>query len=381
MKNENKAVLELCKFISPNREEIEILLSQPLDFPYILGQLLYNRMGGAAYYSLKKCGLLGRVNREFRNTLKTVYDSGVTKYESFQTALESFSEMLCRNALRRDGFSYAMLKGAYLVSLYPAGLRISNDLDILVDQISLPKLETALKDNGYEQGYIQNGSFVPAARSEILSSRMNRGETVPFIKKVDLPQMEYFEIDINFSLDFKAKQESDNVSLLLQNAAPMIETNAGELLTLSPSDFLIHLCAHLFKEAAVYAWVQMERDLSLYKFADLYLVLNEWQSVIFFDALETRIQSLGMRRECYFALLFTKELFGLESEPLDKLLSAIKPESTDYLKEILRPEQNKLYRHNKSFTDWMFTSARKTHLEELSSATAEPWMKKFNRLR
>ena len=44
------------------------------------------------------------------------------------------------------------------------------------------------------------------------------------------------------------------------------------LYTLSLPDFILHLCAHLYKEATVMAWVEMGRDQSLYKYADLYLL-------------------------------------------------------------------------------------------------------------
>ena len=199
---------------------------------------------------------------------------------------------------------------------------------------------------------------------------MNRGETVPFIKRVALPGMEYLEIDINFSLDFKAKQENDAVAALLKNAEPLIETDNGSLLTLSPADFLIHLCGHLYKEAAVYAWVEMERDLSLYKFADIYLLLNEWTDPALYTDLAIHIGQYGLQRECYYARLRTKELFSIESPALDELLTDICPGNVAYLTEIIRPDQNKTYRYTQAFTDWLFISGRKGYLHEITNATA-----------
>ena len=365
MKNENNLILELCKFISPDKAKLEEIMGYTIHWPYVLGQLLFHRMGGAAYYTLRECELLGRVNREVRNSLKTVYDSGKAKSESMKTALAGLAGIL-----RGAGFPYALLKGAYLVSLYPAGLRTSNDLDVLISQKDISELETRLKSSGFAQGNIRSGSFIPASRAEILSSRMNRGETVQFIKRVDLPGMEYFEIDINFSLDFKAKQESDAVAALLKNAASLIETGNGKLLTLSPADFLIHLCCHLYKEAAVYAWVEMERDLSLYKFADIYLLVNEWTDPALYTDLADHISKYGLNRECYYSLLRTKELFGIENGELDKLLTGVSPGNIAYLTEIIQPEKNKTYRYEKAFSDWLFTSGRKEHLYETANASA-----------
>ena len=36
------------------------------------------------------------------------------------------------NALEENDANYALLKGAYLCSLYPLGYRTSNDIDVLV---------------------------------------------------------------------------------------------------------------------------------------------------------------------------------------------------------------------------------------------------------
>ena len=123
--------------------------------------------------------------------------------------------------------------------------------------------------------------------------------------------MKYLEVDINFSLDFKARNETDTVALLLKNTEPLIETDNGKLLTLSPVDFMIHLCCHLYKEATVYAWVEMERDLSLYKFLDIYLLLNKWNFPKLFDELVIKCERYGLKKECYYALLRAKELFEI----------------------------------------------------------------------
>ena len=391
MKDENVLILELCKFLNPDGSKIEDLLARPLAFPYVLGQLCWHRMGGAAYYILRECGLLGKVNREFRNTLKTVYDSGKAKSESLKTALAQiagiehntefplpydakgsasfpFMYEYGRPAFAgKASFPYALLKGAYLVSLYPEGLRTSNDIDILVNESDLSVVEKLLKLSGFLQGNIRNGIFAPASRAEIVSSRMNRGETVPFIKEIGLPGMTYLEIDINFSLDFKAKQENDAVAALLGCTQPLIETGNGNLFTLCPADFLLHLCCHLYKEAATYAWVEMERDLSLYKFADLYLLLHKWTDAGIYDTLAARAVEYSQQKAVYYSMLRTKELFGLENAALDKLLANLKPEDASFINEIFKPDENKTYRHDENYIDWLFMSGRKERLHEVQT--------------
>lgn len=362
MQKENTLILELCKFIDYDKAKIEELMKGSVHWSYVLGQLMFHRMGAAAFYTIKECELLGKVNREFRNSLKMAYDIGKVKSESLKSALTMLYDII-GNA----DFPYALLKGAYLVSVYPNGLRTSNDLDILMNQKDLSKMEALLKSVGFTQGNIRNFKFTPATRGEILHSRMNRGETIPFVKPINLPDMEWLEIDINFSLDYKAKQENDTVNDLLQDVKPLIKTEKEPLFTLSPSDFMIHLCCHLYKEAAVYAWVEMERDLSIYKFADIYLLLNQWTDSEFYTDLTARIKKHGLNRECYYALLRTKEVFSIENLMLNKLLSDIRPDNTDYLTEIIRPDKNIKYRYDEDFTDWLFTSGRKEHLHEVTN--------------
>lgn len=363
MKFENEFITEVCKFINPSSEKLGALMQRSLDYPYILGHLLYNRVGGAAFYTLQKCGLLEKTNREFRNTLRQIFISGYRKSESFCIYLNTLSAML-----KNVSFPYAVLKGGYLASQYPKGLRTSNDVDFLVGQTHITDLADLLKANGFQQGELKNDTFVAASRAEILKSRMNRGETIPFVKKIDLPELEYCEIDINFSLDYKAKQNKELVSALLRNAEPRIHTENGTLRTLSNTDFIIHLCVHLFKEATVINWVNMGRDLSLYKFMDLYMLLISETGTDFYRSLLAAIKALNLERECYYALLYTKTLFAIKSIPLKRLLLQIKPENTAYMDEIIDPVNRKTYAYTLNLNDRIFCGARKEFLHEITYA-------------
>ncbi len=241
MKRNIDFTLSLCHFLDPDKDKIRSFMPDSIDYPYVLGHLHFNRVGSAAYYTLNKLNLIGKTNREFRNSLKTVFDTNKTKSESFKKALDYLGGIL-KNA----EFPHALLKGSHLVSLYPTGLRTSNDIDILVNFEDSSKISELLLKNGFLQGNTRSGEFVKATRAEIISSQINRGETVPFIKKVNLPFMRFLEVDINFSLDFKPEQEKSLVSELLKNTQPEIKTKNGCLNTLSPPDFLIQLCLHLW---------------------------------------------------------------------------------------------------------------------------------------
>lgn len=350
---EQQIILELSRFLNPNAEKLTDYFAEVLDYPYLLGNILHHRMGAVCYYVLKQNALLGKVHREFRNTLKIIYESHRVQAVSMLEALSLLGKILSGIAV-----PYAVLKGGFLVDLYPHGLRTSNDIDILVDQKDLAALTSRLKENGFEQGTVRDGQFVAASRTEIVSSRMNRGETVPYIRQIGLPQMEYMEIDVNFSLDFKARQESDTVPRLLSRTQPLIHTDFGTLQTLCPTDFMIHLCLHLYKEATVSSWVKMNRDQSLYKYCDIYLLIHEWMDFQYANMLAQEIKLCAVERECYYALAGTKALFDIHNEALDWLLDGIRPNNMDFLSEISDPQANETYFHNQSFVQWVFCPNR-----------------------
>lgn len=364
MRRENAYILELCRFQDADPERLRDWMAQGLDYPYILGHLLFNRMGGAAYHTLQNAGLLPSANREFRGALEAVYEQNRLRTSSYRRLLGQLGGML-----RDAPFPYALLKGGLLVSRYPDGLRTSNDMDILIQARDIPALSDRLRESGFEQGVLRAGRFRPATRQEIISSRMNRGETVPFVRKVDLPGMPYWEIDINFTLDYQAR-DSGAVERLLEGRQARIETAEAPLYTLAPADFLLHLCAHLYKEASIYNWVEMGRDLSLYKFSDLYLLLREdLDEALAAEVLE-RAEACGLKGECAFSFYHTRALFSMRHPVLDGLLEGLKPWDMERLGEIYRPSDGRVFRHGMPFDEWMFCGVRKEKLYEAANATA-----------
>lgn len=360
MEKNHQFIIELCRFFEPDKELLSFFIKDDPDWPYMLGQLLYNRLGSIAYYVFRETELLDALPREFKNTLETVYSCCCDKTNSMAVALDYL------NILLKDAaFPYALLKGAHLISKYPSGLRTSNDIDILIPSGKLTQIEEILLAEGFKQGYLRNGNIIAATREEILSARMNRGETVPFFKTVNMPQMRYLEVDINFSLDFKAKQNSDVVAQIFRHVSEKSVLSGLSLRTLSDTDFFIHLCAHLYKEATTFAWVEKGNDLLLYKFVDLYFLMSLWFSrKSFCKELTDRIIEYGLQNECYYALSNTAGLFQIHQLQLDELLDDIKPKNTTYLKTVKLPVQKKEYTYDIPFENWLFSTNRRKALHE-----------------
>ena len=359
MKKEQRLMLELSKPVGYSTIKINKILGKRPDLAYVLGQLLYNRMGGVAYSVLQEMGI-EKINREFRNTLKTVYESNCRKTESYRHALRYLSSILSE-----EQGNFCFLKGAYLTYLYPAGCRTSNDVDLLVNSADVSRIERILLNNGFTQGSVSGGKIIRADRKEIIESKMSRGETVPFVKEIGFSEMRFLEVDINFSLDFKSG-DKNAVFAFIQNSVNWRSDDGTTMRIPSPVDFILHLCAHLYKEATTYPWVAMGRDLTLYKFCDLYLLLRKMQRGEL-EKLKTAIREFGLEKECYYAVFNTKLLYGIRNKALDAFLEQLRPEDCNFMKEILKPDENKIYTYSLYFTNWFFSPDRLAKLKKPGS--------------
>lgn len=256
-----------------------------------------------------------------------------------------------------------MLKGAYLCGYYPEGYRTSNDIDLLVLPENVTKIGNALIKAGFKQGNIRSGEFIPALRKEIIESRMTRGETVPYIKQVNLPGMKYLEVDINFSLDYK-NGDKDILKEILNRS---YTRNAGSIKvpTLDRSDFFIHLCSHLYKEATTLPWIEMKRDMTLYKYCDIYMLLSDMNMAQTEEIFE-RAKELELDKICAFTVIQASKLFELQNEKAVDIANSIVKSDMDFIHKVISPKDKKtLVYTEKDIRKRFFADDRKKLLKEV----------------
>lgn len=329
--NENLLFKQICNFKNDSLDDDLLKYATPK----VLGMLFLNRMQAIAYGNMKEKRILESTNREFRNSLKMAYQYNIVKNESFYKCIDDLVQLL-----DKVGCKYAMLKGAVLCGLYPVGYRTSNDIDLLIHPKDITPISNLLKMNGFRQGSIKNDVFIPAHRREIIDSKMMRGETVPFVKEVNLPNMKYMEVDINFSLDYK-NGDIEMINEML-NRTEKIEILGVWVQTLAPIDFLIHLCAHLYKEATALPWIEMKRDMTLYKFCDLYFLLydiDDKKSDEFFR----RAEELGLDKICAYAIIATYEMFEIKSEYLLMKSRKVLENDIEFMHRVYSPKEKTSY--------------------------------------
>ena len=349
-----KALFELadiCSSKCPKKEEI--IESE------LLGRILLNKVAGISFNKCIKAPAK-TFTKEFMDTLECIYRNNIESNTRFLNDLKYLSGILVNLDI-----PYAQLKGAFLIgNLYPIGYRTSNDIDILISEDSISSLQKVLKDNGFIQGsYTKEKGICAASRREIIESRMNYGETIPFVKMIgDYP----LEVDINFSVDYKPNAERLIVSEFLKNAIN-VEREGYTFYTLEEKDFLIHLCLHLYKEATTYDWVLTKRDLLLYKFSDINLLIDRYANKQYCEQLSERIRELETEKECYYAFENTSIIFPELNQNINFvwLKNSIKPKDLQFMQQIIYPREKKILVHDMNFEDWFDCNNRIQYLKEM----------------
>lgn len=340
--------------MSPIDSDVEVS-----NIELLLGQLCINRVAGIAYQNMFKLSKF-YTPKDFRNTLRAIWENNVETNKRYMDNLLYLADIF-QNAKCQMAF----LKGVFLITkVYEKGYRTSNDYDILVQEKDLQELQSILLENGFVQGRVKMGGGIsPANRREIILSRMNYGETVPFVKEM---QGYPVVVDLNISVDFKPEGEKKIVEKLLEDNV-FVEIEGRKVSVLNICDFIIHLCCHLYKEATTMYWVKNRRDLLLYKFSDINVVLHKYLDKTLREALVKKIFSYGVVQECYYSFLNSSLIFnGLtKMQEFNYLLCEICPKDLDFMKKIYDPKQDKVYSYNKDFVSWFYTEDRWKNCEEI----------------
>lgn len=294
----------------------ESLDLENMDWYNFMGFCDFHRLSGYLAGKLEKYNLPPQVKRHF----------GIQKeYQAYRQEHLFRAAKEIESALVRENIAHAFLKGTALSgTLYERGERGSNDIDILISSQDVGRAGKLLESLGFAQGLYRNGKLERFSRKEILSRRMNRGETAPYLKLTGDKLLPFIEIDLNFSLDWLPSSDIGAVDRFLRNTTLLENGLTG----LTPSYCFMFLCMHLYKEATVLSMVQRSKDIELYKYLDIYKLFPQ----IDVPGFRALAEELGIEKECNYALYHTKRLFpeiGIGTEVPQELETVIDPENNN----------------------------------------------------
>lgn len=320
MKEEIKLILLSVLSNKTEEEKLKIdeLYSKKLDWAWILGELLRHRLNGyfftqltdkqkmAIYYkALQSLEILSNYYSAHNNAILAYIESLFSKFE-------------------QNNINFAGLKGViFNSSIYNLSVRKSNDVDILVCESDLKKIDMLLREEGFIQSL--DGGKTEANKKEKLIQIMNYHDLVPYYKRVGDYNL---KLDINFQFVGKNDEITKDV---LSYGTEIYTGNGYRIRGLNRYTHLCHLAVHFYRETTNTLWTDTHRDLEIYKLVDIentirkYTLedLNKWLEIAFKFKLE---------RQCYFMLHYLNRFYPNERYCL--LMSRLKPVNENYLNEI-----------------------------------------------
>ena len=112
--------------------------------------------------------------------------------------------------------------------------------------------------------------------------------------------------------------------------------------TLRSDDFFVHLYSHLYKEATTLPWVEMMRDMTMYKYCDIYMLLSDAPNGKI-DCLFNRAKELEMEKVCAFAVFQMSRLFLFENMYAVSVAEEILNSDPMFIHSIISPKEKKEY--------------------------------------
>ena len=250
MKKEYDVVM-LGSLIKRTDEEDSILnkaIEEGVNWIEVGGILLNHRLSGYFYNNVSNQNLQ-TIPEEMRKNLKAL----IKGQEIEQIRLSKYIKEIDA-ALKDTSIKYAGLKGIIFgAGLYKAGVRRSNDIDLLVYEEDLDKLDCIFRKIGYIQSLLPDGKLIEASRKEKVIQRMNYHDLVPYVK---MESDGMVVVDINFLFDSKDNLVDGKVfnrGLHIYN---------GENYSFKGLDIesnLAFLIVHFYREAVNDIWIKDKR--------------------------------------------------------------------------------------------------------------------------
>ncbi|MBS0031777.1 nucleotidyltransferase family protein [Chitinophaga sp. 22321] len=201
----------------------------------------------------------------------------------FKMKVREVASFLCENSI-----PFVCTKGLVLdATIYEEeGVRnFCVDVDFMIRQQDMAKVEQGLKHRGFEYGYYDHfqDKVAPFARQEMVLYRMNPDHLPPM--SIGTHDAIYRGVTIDFSSkftwhnsDFEVNQDDafkENVQILLSRR---IENSY--ISSFSPRYQFLFVLLHLFREAWFERWMEFENDVNLMKFSDIVRLWRHYQLVL-----------------------------------------------------------------------------------------------------
>jgi len=200
---------------------------------------------GLVSKNVRECAELSAlVPRELKPILALSQFTAKTRYAIYAEATApAFAE------LASSGVPVVLLNGAALVSRYPPGTRLLNDLDLLIRRGDNAKVSATLQASGFQR--VLSKEVRALGKGE--DSQLRTDNETSFVKH---SQSTPLSLDVHWSLHNVLLPFTIDNHSLLSRAVP-VRFGAASLLALSPEDTLLNYASQLIAEDLTVSFVRL----------------------------------------------------------------------------------------------------------------------------
>ena len=324
MRVEDKILVMLCK---NELNAVKAIKEETFDWLYFIRQAVSHDVAGLLHPAFFEDY---SIPRWVRNIIDSIYNN---QKNLGNLMIEEFHNIVFE--IQRENIDVIILKGMYLVpEIYKdAGLRPFGDLDILVKESDVKKVNQILRANGYTQGRYnaKNGTIEEFPESELKKYSDGLQHEAEYVAKRNLPQNNYetifCKIDVHKRINTTSDYNTIPVKDLLCRSQCYDSTCGKRFKKLSREDMLIHLCYHLYWHTQSLQDIARRTDASLKLFVDIRTFIMAERPDI--NLVLEYAQKANMLMAVRFSLYFAQKLFGdiLTNDEFEKLGEAIELET------------------------------------------------------
>jgi len=214
-------------------------------------------------------------------------------------------------ALSLNEIPFVVHKGAPLSRLIYGNPfhRISGDIDLLIPREHIDETIQTFVANGFRQGKLVEGVFVPATRQELIFHMAHTHQTMPFYKDTHNPLCPFVCLDINTEIYWGESGIRTDIFEFLSDRRQIELFDGNSVTALSSEKMFIATCLHHYKDMHSTYLLYSRNGFPRSHLEDIVRFVNNVK--LDYDLLISITRKLNAE-QYIFACLYAAEKFGLE---------------------------------------------------------------------
>ena len=358
LSNEQKLVITASRVTFSKKDEADLLAitKEKINWYDVYKYATKNKVLPLMWKNLCNRNLEGSVPPHLRQVFQFFYLGIHNRSKHF---IKEASKIL--TTMSQNNIVCTPLKGSYLIPniFQDYGIRGMNDIDCMVKRSDSSKIIKVMNSMGYMQGTLdlKNKVVNPFTREQEILWKSKMSNLAAFYKINKSGYHEFTKFDFTISLDLDLKYEL--VDIMLERS---IKDKKSDYYILKKSDFFIHLCCHLYKEATNATFIVFHKDLNLIKFCDIReFILQKMDKDSVLEAVEDS-KKLGLEKALYYTLYYLREIYsdGYETP----LLNSMNIEDVSFMNKFNNREEGTQTTWKKSFWERLFSEDNEDELDD-----------------